>query len=197
MLYILLLNGCSMVSTVKKSLYLDTDKEASIAIIDYSITPSAEVKAPEATIYLRNIDTGEESHFYLKNFLIHSASLDRSLLAINLDAGRYEFSRWDYDACKREGTDIKSLFLCKEKFHFKGKNRKLEEAKFTIKKGETLYLGYISLDSNEASLTLRYSLENRDKPLIFKGRSVKNISQTIKMVDWKFEMTGYKGVFEW
>jgi len=185
-----------MVNNIKKDLFLDTDENASIVIIDYSIDSYPEVKRPQATIYLKNIDTGEESRFIFSYSMLSLDPSGRKILAINLEEGNYLFSHWDYDACKREGTDIKNLFLCKENFRFKGKNKKLDHANFSIKKGESLYLGYIILNSKDASLTLRYSLEDKNKPLVFRNRKVKNISKTIQMVDWKFEMTGYKGIFE-
>ena len=183
------LTGCASLLSKVDKLYLDTDENASIIIINYSFTGSAEVIEPFVSIYIQNIETKKETKIVFGDHRVDLSATTYKSVVMNLPAGSYEFVRWEYDACKK--MDKYQLF-CKEWYGFKGKTPKPKHAKFQIKKGETLYLGHFRLNTNDAILN-HYKSSNNFK---FKDREVRNISNSIDIDDWQFEMTGYKGLLD-
>ena len=185
----ILLIGIIIYLTSCSNVLSKIEKNASIVIINYSFNSSVEVIEPSVTIYLKNIDTKDETRMRFGKHRMDLSSSNPKSVVINLQAGSYEFSRWEYDACKK--MDKFQLF-CKEWYSFKGKSTKLKQTKFRIKQGEILYLGHIKLDINEATLN-QYKSSNNFK---FGDREVNNISNSITIDDWQFEMTGYKSLFD-
>ncbi len=191
---IIFINGCSMIKAVN-SLSLDRDKNASIIVITKSMSSFFQIKEPSATIYIKNIDTKKEYKMFIANSYLSN------VVAINIPAGNYEINRWVYDACKDKVINKYGKYLyCKSFYRFKGKTEKLKKNKFTIKKGETLYLGHVKFEVVSGMLDF---INGGDKDiqrvlseLDLKGRKIKNISNTLDISYWKFEPTGYKGLFE-
>jgi hypothetical protein len=173
---------------------LNKDKDASIIAIGQSMTTLFSIKEPSATIYIKNVDTKKEY-----KMIINSRYVD--VLAINIPAGSYEIDRWVYDACRVMQKDKSGReTYCSSFYGFKGKTKKLERAKFKIKKGETLYLGDVKFEVVSGMLMFSNggdrAVQRVHSWLRLKDREVKNISNTLDIEYWKFEPTGYKGLFE-
>ena len=199
LMFIGLLTGCSPMKTLQSlnhsinSLSLDTDTKSSIIIWGKDIVNPYNIRG-DGVVYLINTETNKEQTFILNTYSPLAS-------ATNIAPGKYKFSKWIYDACKIMSVDKYGKTTgCKERYRFKGNSLALSGGDFTVKEGETLYLGSFTLDSARKIISL-FNYEAKDlKKLEFfvdlKGREVRNISEQINLKNWKFEITGSKGFLE-
>ena len=136
-------------------------------------------------LILKNIDTNEEVPF----FIDYS---DKSYYVKKVTPGRYKIEKWNYDSCFTK--DVKSD-SCTEWHDFGGVSPVLQGNTFTVNKGEIVYLGHISLDS--ANKTLSISDDSSSDIAKFKSsydalknRDIKNISSSLNVHNWGFRITG-------
>ncbi len=194
--------GCTILHKISGT-SIHTEKNDSIVILGYRITWNPKVKIPEARIYLVNTKTKEEKKIWLTNAGILVNKFGDNSIAMNLKAGEYEFKRWEYSFCRKieKNAQGKELY-CRDHVNLKGTNPKLPHGTFKIKEGEILYLGHILFDVMEATLSLSDMAKSDMKEFYksysvdLRGRRIQNITNRIEMYGWKFEMTGYKGLFE-
>jgi len=154
---------------------------------DSAIILSDNVKNPDgvsgnAFLYFKNLQTGEEEYVYISSEKEHTYYL-------KLTEGTYKFTHWKYNACRYTMPDGRT---CKEMHNFVGHSEPLKKnGIFTIKKGETLYLGHFELDASTQTFTVNdHYLKNINEvkkryPKI-KKRSIENYSEKLNIKDWKF-----------
>ncbi len=140
--------------------------------------------SPRAYLYYKNVNTGEEEKF---------AIYPRDMQVKKPKPGTYVITKWSYDACKVMYAKSR---VCKEYYGFTGYSAPLGSGnRFTVKKGETIYLGEAIIDVKKKALTfgdnfgqdVAYIKSQIDLP---KNRKTKNISHTIHIRNWQFIITG-------
>jgi len=170
---------------------LNTDKDSSIILAGTTIYNPYNVIG-DAKIYLENIETKKQE--------ILTLDTKQTPIFMNIPAGTYKATKWIYNACQtREVDKYGNPTYCSSYYNFKGKSQPIKENQFEIKKGETLYLGHITLNSESKELTID-NQKNKDmlklnQIIDLKGRKVKDIPN-LYIKDWKFQITGTKGFFE-
>jgi len=192
--------GC--VSSIVKTLNgfnINTDSKSAIIFAGTTVNNpiikrrGSHILRGEGKIFLVNIDTKKET------LLKISYRAKELPIFTNLDAGRYRFSRWAYDSCKEMTRDTKGDTYCSKWHYFKGVSDPLENNEFEIKRGETLYLGHLILNSGKPSITLQNKEEidriNFTNVVDIKDRKIKNISNKFNIKDWKFTVTGKPTLF--
>jgi hypothetical protein len=136
-------------------------------------------------LFFKNISTGKE-----ESIDIYNSSY--SLPAKKLTPGTYKITRWVFASCFVKTPSN----YCKKWHDFGGINPPLAKDNiFTIKKGETLYLGHVIIDSKNMTLTLinngpKDTMEYKNKYSGLNTRNIKNISNSINIKSWKFKVTG-------
>jgi len=170
---------------------LSTDKDSSILLAGTSIYNPPNVSG-DAALYIENIETKKQERLTLY--------AKATPIFMNIPEGRYKVIKWVYNACKERGVDkYGNPTYCTSSYNFKGQSQPIKDNQFEIKKGETLYLGHITLDSKTKTLTID-NQQNKDMQVLnkiidLKGRKVKTVP-SLHIENWKFHITGTKGLLE-
>ena len=196
-LTILLFSGCTLLTPSIK-----TGEDDSVLILGYNIMEYPSVKNPMATIYLVNVKSKEEIKIELFEWGLFNKYKNQSL-AINLKPGEYELRNWEYSFCRSMKKDEKGYPLyCQDNVSLKGVNSEFKNNRFVIKKGDILYLGHIYFDVANAILYFsnkrQVDIQNfhHKYSVDLEGRAFRNLSSQLGMDEWRFEMTGYRSMFE-
>jgi len=191
-----LLTGC-VSDTLKSlnqhinSLGLDTTPKASIIVLGTNIDNATKLQG-EASVYLLNTKTNKEKKILITNYT-------PSAVAFNIEAGKYKFSKWTYNACKIMSVNKYGKQIgCTQYYQFKGNSEPLENTIFTINKGETLYLGHLTLNSKNKTISIKNNekedLKNLESFFNLNNRVPQN--KSILINNWKFQITGTKGFLQ-
>jgi len=178
-------------------LSLDTSKEASIAFAGTTVNNhelnkrgSRQVRG-EGELYLLNIDTKKTIRFP-----INAQGLP---VFGNIDVGTYVVSKWVYNTCKEIRRDKYGEEHCTQYHNLKGSSESFKGKEFEVNKGETLYIGHLTVDTKTQTLSIGNQEKSDTAKFIekvdIKGRTIKNISDKLELQNWKFNVTGKSNLF--
>ena len=202
MMSMLLLISTGCVSGIVKTLNgfsINTDNDSAIIFASTTVNNpiikrrGVHLLRGEGKVFLVNIDTKKET------VLPISMTAEALPIFTNLDEGKYRFSKWTYDSCQEMTRGSNGKAYCSKWHNFKGISAPLQGNEFEIKKGETFYLGHLTLNSGKPSITLQNKEEadiKRFKEVVdIKNRKIKNISDNLNIKDWEFTITGKPSFF--
>ena len=180
--------GNSLIHTMNNSI-VNIKPDTTAIVASTSKQDSGSVMG-KGELILKNVNTNEEVSFDI-------SYSDKSYYIKKVTPGTYKVVKWNYDSCSIK--DARSG-ACKEWHDFGGASEALTGNTFAISKGEIAYLGYVSLDSTNKSLTIEdnsYSDIAKFKSSYdaLKNRDIKNISGSLNVHNWGFKITG-AGLFK-
>ena len=194
---LLMLSGCveSIVNTGNSLMHslnnsmVNIKSDTTAIVASASKQDSASVMG-KGELILKNIDTNEEISF----FVDYS---DKTFFVKKVTPGRYKIVKWKYDSCSTK--DVNSG-ACTQWHDFGGLSSELAGNTFTVNKAEIVYLGHISIDSANNTLSISddsYSDIAKFKSSYdaLKNRDIKNVSGNINVNNWRFKITG-AGLFK-
>ena len=176
--------GIRRIDRTVNAMLVNTDANASLVIYGMRVVHTPSVRA-KVTIYLVN-----EAQHKAYTITLNSLKGKGAVTAENMPPGPYRIAAWLYDACETEDSGGIS---CKEDMErIKGRSEPLQNAGFTLRPGDTLYLGEIVFDyakntisfedrmqENIAEAKARYDLSKRCSPIV-------DIAPELDIHGWKF-----------